>query len=300
MRITNKFDFPQALVDAVRNDPYDNEGAWRSVTQLISPPRQVVLKKQHDDEIEEDVADRLWSLYGQIVHEILARANVKDLVEERLSTVHMSKLISGGFDILQLDKGNLIDWKFSSVYKASSTAAIDDWVAQVNLLALLFRRKKIEISSIEINLLMRDHKKSKARREPNYPQHGSQRIPLILWSREEQEDYLDRRVRLHLAAEEHLPDCTPAEQWMRPNFYAVMKKGKNGIGRAIKGGVVKERQLADALMKEDKERYLEVRHGEPVRCLDFCSVAPFCDQFKREAFHGPAGYTGEIHRREES
>jgi hypothetical protein len=232
MKFTNRLNLPQALADAVTNDPYDNGGAWRSVTQLISPPRLVQLKKVHDDEIEEDVSDRIYSLYGQIVHQILQRSNTKDIVEERVFTTQRGKSISGGFDVLQLHEGRLIDWKFSTVWKAIGNH--EEWTAQVNLLALLFRRKGMDINFLEIILLMRDHSKPRARREGEYPQLPVKRIPLPIWTRSEQECYLDHRVELHLKAEEELPLCTASERWAKPNIYAVMKKGNK---HAIKGGV---------------------------------------------------------------
>lgn len=277
MKITNYYGLPQALVDAVRNDPYDNGGAWRSVTQLISPPRLVVLRKRHDHEIEEDVSDRLWALYGQIVHDILARANTEDLVEERLSCEVRGKLISGGFDVMQLSKGRLSDWKFSTVYKAIGNS--EDWISQVNLLVLLFRKKGIEVREAEIILLMRDHMKSKARRGGVYPPHGVQRIPVPLWSIDEAEHYLDLRVQLHLKAEERLPQCSGRERWAKPTIYAVMRQGRK---TAVRGGVQKDKAEAEKIVALNTKHYLEVRAGESTRCIDFCSAAPFCSQFEAE------------------
>jgi hypothetical protein len=281
MKFTNRLNLPQALADAVTNDPYDNGGAWRSVTQLISPPRLVQLKKVHDDEIEEDVSDRIYSLYGQIVHQILQRSNTKDIVEERVFTTQRGKSISGGFDVLQLHEGRLIDWKFSTVWKAIGNH--EEWTAQVNLLALLFRRKGMDINFLEIILLMRDHSKPRARREGEYPQLPVKRIPLPIWTRSEQECYLDHRVELHLKAEEELPLCTASERWAKPNIYAVMKKGNK---HAIKGGVCSTREEAEELVKKDADRFLEVRPGENTRCLDYCVASKFCSQHQQEVSRG--------------
>lgn len=279
MKFTNKLDLPQALADAVSNDPYDNGGAWRSVTQLIAPPRQVALRKKHEEEIEEDVSERLYSLYGQIVHSILERSNTKDLAEGRLCTECFGKKISGGYDVLQLADGRLSDWKFSTVWKAKGDN--EDWVAQVNLLALLFRIQKVEIKELQVILLMRDHSKPKARREPDYPQLPVQKIPIPLWSEDEQMRYLETRVKLHLAAEEKLPLCTPAERWTKPSIYAVMKKGRKS---AVK--LHDEKASAEEAITawQDPAYYLEVRSGESTRCLDYCNVSKFCKQNLEEKF----------------
>jgi hypothetical protein len=292
VRFTNRHGLPQSLVDAVTNDPYDNGGAWRSVTQLIAPARQVLLKKRHEPEIVVDVSERLFALYGQIVHGILERANTADLVEDRLFTEVRGKKISGGYDVLQLQNAKLVDWKFSTVWKAFGTS--DEWTAQLNLLALLIRRQMgIELRELEIILLMRDHSKPKARREENYPQLPVKRIPITLWSKDQQEQYLYSRVDAHLLAEEKLPLCSDPETWAQPTVYAVKKKGNKS---AVRNGLFYDKQraleCAITLNAEKKGQYfIETRPGERKRCADYCEAAPFCEQFREYARVGPVGST---------
>lgn len=276
MKLTNRFGLPQALVDAVTNDPYDNGGSWRSVTQLIAPARQVVLLKRHDNEIEVDVSERLYALYGQIVHQILERANTKDLVEERLFTERFGKRVSGGFDVLQAQKGKLIDWKFSTVWKAVGDKI--DWERQVNLLALLCREQLgVHVTEIEIVLMMRDHSKPKARREGgNYPQLPVARLPLRLWTPIQQESYLQERVLAHMAAEKDLPQCTPPEKWQRPDKWAVCSK--QNPKRAISGGIFEKEEEAVAVARDNPKVLVQHRPGECVRCLDYCLASNFCSQ----------------------
>ena len=86
MIITNHSKLPLAIERAVVNDPYDSSGSDISTTRLIAPPRIVALQKKHQNEIEEDVADRIWSLLGQSVHHIIERSaeNTNDISEVRL------------------------------------------------------------------------------------------------------------------------------------------------------------------------------------------------------------------------
>jgi hypothetical protein len=299
MKLTNRLNLPQALVDAIRNDPYDNGGAWRSVTQLIAPPRQAILKKRHDHEIEEDVSDRLFALYGQIVHDILKRANTEDLVEHRLFTECRGKKISGGYDVLQLSKHKLIDWKFSTSWKAVG-GDNHDWMNQVNLLALLVRRQLgVEIKELEIILLARDHSKLKAKREPKYPQHPVMRIPIGLWPAAQQDAYLDERVRLHLEAEEELPLCTREEKWQKKDVFAVcLKDGRQNVSYAAKYNAIpnglhpsREEAMGFINSKPGSDKYfIQHRKGENTRCLGYCSAASFCSQSlqdSQEVTNGP-------------
>ena len=61
MKFTNKLGFPQAIADAVKNDPYSPGDSDITATQLISPPQQVALRKHCKDVIVEDVSDRVDS-----------------------------------------------------------------------------------------------------------------------------------------------------------------------------------------------------------------------------------------------
>jgi hypothetical protein len=65
---------PAAYVRAVCADPYTAGSANISVTSLIGPAQLRTLRQRHDDELVEDVADRVWSLLGQLCHALLERA----------------------------------------------------------------------------------------------------------------------------------------------------------------------------------------------------------------------------------
>lgn len=273
MILTNELNLPQALVDAVKNDPYDSGGAWRSVTQLISPPRLIVLKKKHEHEIKEDVADRLYALYGQIVHGILERANRDNLVEKRLFMEVLGKKISGQFDTLIVKDGELSDWKFSTVWKAKELS--EDWLWQMNLLAVLFRANGTEIKKAKIVLLMRDHSKPKAKREGDYPQFPVMVHQVPLWSPESQMSFLEERVQLHLDAETKLPQCTDAEKWQRKTVYAVMKHGAKRAAKLYDD----EFFATQHALERPGEFYVVERPGEPIRCNDYCPSSKFCEQF---------------------
>lgn len=76
--LTNNYNLPQPLVDAVKADSYEVSGDI-STTTLISPPQVRMLKKQFGRDIEEDVSEYLWALLGTAVHGILERSHIKDV-----------------------------------------------------------------------------------------------------------------------------------------------------------------------------------------------------------------------------
>jgi hypothetical protein len=104
MRLTNKLGLPSAIVAALENDTYSRGECDLSVTQLIAPPRQVELRRRHEAELEEDVADRIWILLGKSIHEILEKAAPygSAITEERLFMEIDGWVISGAFDSLVL------------------------------------------------------------------------------------------------------------------------------------------------------------------------------------------------------
>ena len=76
MKITNHFNLPQPLVDSVKSDEWYEKGDCDiSVTQLIGPPQIRLLSEKHKDELEQDVTDRIFMLFGSAVHNILEKAN---------------------------------------------------------------------------------------------------------------------------------------------------------------------------------------------------------------------------------
>lgn len=94
MKLTNKNNLPQPLVDAIKADSYEVSGDI-STTTLIGSPRVRMLKKKFGMDIEEDASDYLWALIGQCVHAILERANIKD-VRKRAFIMVMDTLKEAG------------------------------------------------------------------------------------------------------------------------------------------------------------------------------------------------------------
>lgn len=76
MKITNQFNLPQTLVDAVSFDAHRTHGDI-SVTTLIDSPRIFYLKKKHHQDVTQDVSGMIWALFGTAVHSVLERANIK-------------------------------------------------------------------------------------------------------------------------------------------------------------------------------------------------------------------------------
>lgn len=112
-QLTNTYGLPEALVAAVKNDPYSKGGAEFSATSLVGPPQIAQLWREHGDEIQVDVTGELWKLLGQSLHVVLERANRTEIREKRLFAEIAGAKISGQLDSHVVWKGKVSDWKLT-------------------------------------------------------------------------------------------------------------------------------------------------------------------------------------------
>jgi hypothetical protein len=275
MKLTNRFEFPDAVVAAVRNDTYSKGDADISVTGLLKPPKMSQLTFLHDEEIVEDVSERIWALLGQLVHGLLERANVKGVAERRLSIEVEGWKVSGAMDLHE-DHGYLTDYKLTSVWKLVK-GDLDEWEKQMNLYAVLLRAKGHAVTKMQIVAILRDWSKREAEKDPTYPQAQIVNVIIPLWAPEKAEAYMRDRVILHKQARltGELPDCTDKERWVRDEKWAVKKIGQK---RAVNGGVFDTLAAAQAFMGFDKDKEIEHRPGVSTRCQSYCQAFKWCKQ----------------------
>jgi len=277
MKLTNKNGMPEPLVAAVGNDSYTKGDADISVTELLLPPQLRQLRIQHDTELEEDVADRMWSLLGQGVHHIIERAGLglpASLNEATVYSVYDGWKVKGQIDHVALDKGTLFDFKVTSVAKVRGGNPAREWVQQTNIYRrLLSREKGMEIGAIAVIAILRDWSRNQLVSSTNYPPAPAMRFDIPLWSADEADEFIAGRIAMHKAEVPEL--CSDEDVWARPERFAVMKRGNK---RAIR--VYDNEEEARMLASTTKEGYVDVRPGMAVRCQSWCPVARFCPQWQ--------------------
>ena len=67
MKITNKLNLPDMLQRAVEKE-YTYRDKRYSITSLLDPDRVLMLKRRYNDEIEQDVSECIWMLFGTVTH----------------------------------------------------------------------------------------------------------------------------------------------------------------------------------------------------------------------------------------
>jgi len=278
MKITNRFDLPAPVVRALTTDDYSRGKSDLSVTQIIDSPRVRLLRKQHDEKIEEDVSDMVWSVLGRAAHKVLEDSDEEGYtIEERVFAEVEGWRLSGAIDLQK--HGNILslyDYKVTSVW--SVIYGKSSWETQLNCYAyLLWKAKKQKVGALNIIAILRDWNRRDAGK-PDYPSSPIMEIPIQLWSQDEQQRYVTERVRLHQDAEssmvlgEPLPLCSAEERWEKQTTYAVRKKANK---RALR--VFKSMDEANAFLEEGM--VIDERKGESTRCAqDWCRVSQWCEQ----------------------
>ena len=281
MKLTNRLGLPRSIENAVRNDRYSRGDAHISVTGLIAPARKRAIEAAYQDEITEDVAERIWSLLGQIAHGILERADDQAWCEERLFIERHGWRISGSFDRYVLEEdGRLQDYKLTSTY-AIKEGLKPEWEAQENIYALMLREHGYKVTRLDVVTILRDWQKSKAKHTQDYPQVPALVIPVEMWPAARTEAYIRDRLMAHGKAQHALPECTAEERWERPAVFAVHKdqnvRATSLHGTRVEAEIMAERYMAERSGKTAKAVYsVSERPAEQKRCADYCAALPFC------------------------
>lgn len=258
------------------------------VSELIQPPQLRALVKKHETELVEDASDRIWSLLGTLLHDILEK-NAKGLdnhiTEEELSIEISGYKVVGHYDLseLVLDGEILTDWKLTSIYALKEREKVKpEWEAQINIYAELLRRAGRVVSKGQIVAIGRDWSKSRAMRERDYPQQQVLTKPVNMWDAETIDNYLRERVRLHENALVFgvWPECTEEERWARPAKWAIMKKGNKKATKLCDSEKDASGWL-DQILGGQKNYFIEHREGESTRCAGYCPVSSKCPQWAK-------------------
>ena len=291
MKFTNKFNLPQTFVNVIHRPTYSKGKAHISATEIINSPRIVQLKKKYWDEIEQDASEMVWSLFGSAVHNILEHGKGENhVVEERLHLEFEGWRISGAIDLQEVEPNGTIT---ISDYKVTGAWAVmnekDDWHRQLNIYAWMVEKvKKVPVGKLQIIAIIRDWSARDAQTKENYPNSPVATIDIPLWSFEEREKFMTKRIYEHgtalfeMETDGDLPDCTAEEMWEKKTSYALKKDGNVRAKSVHETQEAAEEALVKALgtAKKNEGFSIEIRQGERTRCKGYCQVASFCNQYQ--------------------
>jgi len=288
MKITNIHGLPDPIVQAVtpRQSPQQRRGgADISVTELIGPPLVRKLKDTYWDLLEDDASNRLWMLFGIMVHDILHRHSGGKHAEQELIIERHGWRIRGQFDlvdevaptVVESPDGVLVltDYKVTSVWSVIFPDQEPDREAQLNLYAYQLRKLRgISPGRLENVFFFRDWRASEHQRDPDvYPERPTLRRVRPLWTDAKVEAFIDGRLTEHANPN---PVCTPKDRCHKGDKFAVMQQGKKRAVRVFETAEEADRFIEEFAAQHKGAYYREDREGVSSRCLRFCPVWSVC------------------------
>jgi len=288
MKLTNNFGMPETILNVIARPQYSKGKANMSVTELLNSPRIVQLKRKHWEDLTEDAADMVWSIFGTAIHNVLEHGKGDNhIVEERIHIELDGMHISGAIDLQEVEPDGIILSDYKTVGAWSVINEKQDWHNQLNSYAFLVEAaKNLPVTKLQIVAIVRDWSRRDAATREGYPKAPIVVIDIPLWPFEERLAYVRSRISLHgdalfeMETDGEMPECTPEECWEKPTVYALKKDGNVRAKSVHETSEAAETALAAATEKAKKgEKFLiEVREGGRTRCESFCQVAPYCQQ----------------------
>jgi hypothetical protein len=280
MIITNKLNLPEGFVKAVSLEKHNAEGSL-SATTLIQGVKQIILMDRHWDELEDDVSERIWAIFGSAVHSLLQSEGEYDFTEQEMSYKVGEITVTGRIDCYNMEKCIVDDYKTASVNKIKF-GDFTEWYLQGMIYAWLLIRNNFPVKRIRFIALLKDHSKTDAMKDSQYPQvpvhiyefpvtqQGLFKIGIFLKNK------VEEYQRCVLLPDNDIPPCSPEERWEKQPKFAVKK---NGQKRAVK--LFDRKEEADLLAEtKGQNHYVEFRRGESTRCRSYCLCKKFCSFYQ--------------------
>lgn len=286
MKYTNKSNLPSAIVAVCEEDDgHKPEENTFHVTELLKPTKSAALLRRHYDEIEQDVSDCIWLVFGKAVHSLLEKHDTTGYSEFKLDMpLENGTRVVGRVDLYNEEDCSVEDYKTATVWKILFQD-FEDWKFQGLQYAYGLSKLGKLVKKLRFHAMLKDwsarERKLALLQGKEYPEH-----PIYTWEYEVTADDIDKihefmleRSSAELAAlnadsDDEIPVCPAGERWNTGDKFAVMKPGRKS---AVK--VCSTREEADTLSKTIEGSYIEERKGEDKRCNDYCLACRFCNHY---------------------
>jgi hypothetical protein len=279
MKITNRLHLPAGFLKAASTEKH-NAADCVSATTLIQGVKQIILTDRHWDELEDDVSDRIWAIWGTAVHSLLQQEGKHDFAEQEMSYPVGGLRITGRIDNYDMKDGVVCDYKTASVWKVR-LRDFGDWYQQGMVYAWLLTKNGFPVEKCRFIALLKDHSKTEASRDSQYPDAPVYvyEFPVTFLNLIKIDACVRGKVkeiiRCRNLRDDEVPACSPEERWDKPSKYAVMKSGRKNAVRLLDEYKAAEKMAAEL----GSPHYVEHRPGESTKCQSFCLCRKFCGYY---------------------
>ena len=281
MKLLNSMNLPQAFCNAVNLERHNEKGCY-SATTLLHSATDILLTERHWEEIEVDVSDSVWAIWGTAVHSIFEKQKDNSFKEEQFRVKIGNSTVTGRVDNYDLENEILADFKTCATYKIIYND-FEDWRKQGLIYAYLMKQNGLKVKQCQFIALLKDHSKSKAKIDTSYPQSPVYVYKFDVTEKElaEIETFIKEKVA-DIEANENVPDnelkgCTLDERWGTLPKFALMRNGRKS---AIK--LFDSKEEAEANKVALKADYIEERKSEDRRCDNYCNVCKWCPYYQKK------------------
>ncbi len=321
VKVTNNFQIDLPLAVWLLQDGYKSgaadapPGELISVTTLMKPTRQLILKRKVDMSKEEfDLSDMVAARAGHAFHDSIERAWTEGNWQEAMrklnypqSIIDRIKINPNPEDVKKDDvpiylekrgfkefKGVVItgqldfligqayrDFKSTSTFAWTSGSKDKDYILQGSMYRWILP-ELIKDDIMRIEFIFTDWAKYRTA-DPKYPQTRVAHKEFALMSLKDTEEWVDNKIN-HIKAnaalnQDKMVECTDEELWRQKDsykYYADPAKAKLG-GRCTK----RFDSYADAeLHKMAKKKGVIVKEPGQVKACTYCPAFSVCEQRK--------------------
>jgi hypothetical protein len=158
-----------------------------------------------------------------------------------------------------------------------------DWRRQGLIYSWLLDKNGFRVNKARFVALLKDHSKSKARYDSQYPQSPTfiYEFAVTPGDLRDIEHFIVEKVSAYCdqaaKTDDDIPPCTPDERWAAPEKFAVMKTGRKTAVRLFDTMAEAEEKLRQ---EDDSALYIEHRPGVSRKCEDYCQCREFCGFYR--------------------
>jgi hypothetical protein len=263
MVYTNNLCLPETYVNACGQPRIPIEGVFTG-SEISNPPLQSKLKREHWNELTQDVSEMIWLVFGNAFHAYMEpNAPKESFSEERLFMHYKGIKISGQADLWH--NKVIVDYKTTSAW-SFQFGDKPEWITQLNIYRMLyFVVLGLDTDKLEVHAILRDWMKSKTYSDDSYPKiaYHVENIPIV-----DPTPHLDD----WLSKIDDPPPCTAEERWERDTTWAVMKGANKTASKVCKS----EEEAGLYIEGKGEQCSIVKRPGEAIRCQSYCIVSQFC------------------------
>ena len=285
MKITNKYNLPQALVDLIKNSQFGHTEKCYSATTILNPTRFIILNRRHNDEIEIDASQCINQVLGTATHSLIEKFDKTGFAEIYLKEeIRDGYFLTGKCDLYDEVNFALVDYKTANVWKIKFSD-FDDWRRQGLIYAWLLIKKGHYVERIRFHALLKDwtarEKRLADMKGEFYPESQVYTYELKITSADLIEiekfirDKFDELIEAEKLSDDDLLDCGKKDTWYTGDKFAVYGSNKNKAMR-----VFDTYEEANDYLNNKGGVEIVARKGEYRRCQDYCECCKFCKYYE--------------------